>query len=95
MGHVDAAGEVLSPFVWDGDRRLQLCAKLDALYFSLYGAFNPAEPAQSRDDIRYIYSTFDRRARRDREMGQLSHPRRVPRLDQCTGAGQPDGFVAG
>src|SRR3546814_2067619 len=31
---------------------------LDALYFILYGVFDPANPAQSRDDIRYIYSTF-------------------------------------
>ncbi|MNY25380.1 hypothetical protein D3C86_1591570 [compost metagenome] len=35
-----------------------LRAKLDALYFILYGVFNPAEPAQSRDDVRFIYSTF-------------------------------------
>lgn len=58
MGHLDAAGEVLPPFVWDEDRRLRLRAKLDALYFILYGVFDPADPAQSRDDIRYIYSTF-------------------------------------
>jgi hypothetical protein len=58
MGHVDAAGEVLPPFVWDEDRRLHLRAKLDALYFILYGLFDPADPAQGRDDIRYIYSTF-------------------------------------
>lgn len=58
MGHVDAAGEVLPPFVWDEDRRLHLRAKLDALYFILYGVHDPADVAQSRDDIRYIYSTF-------------------------------------
>ena len=58
MGHVDAAGEVLPPFIWDEDRRLRLRAKLDALYFILYGVYDPADAAQSRDDIRYIYSTF-------------------------------------
>ncbi len=58
MGYVDANGELLPPFVWDEERRLHLRAKLDALYFILYGVFDPAEPAQSRDDIRYIYSTF-------------------------------------
>ena len=42
---------MLPPFAWDADRRLQLRAKLDALYFHLYGVTN-------RDDIRYIYSTF-------------------------------------
>ncbi|WP_375391765.1 Eco57I restriction-modification methylase domain-containing protein [uncultured Sphingomonas sp.] len=58
MGHVDANGDVLPPFVWDEQRRLHLRAKLDALYFILYGVFDPADAVQSRDDIRYIYSTF-------------------------------------
>lgn len=58
MGHVDKDGEALPPFIWDEERRLHLRAKLDALYFILYGVFDPADPAQSRDDIRYIYSTF-------------------------------------
>ena len=51
MDYVDEAGKVLPPFRWDEDRRLCLRAKLDALYFHLYGATN-------RDDVRYIYSTF-------------------------------------
>ena len=51
MGHVDEAGEVLPPFRWDEDRRIRLRAKLDALYFHLYGVTD-------RDDIRYVYSTF-------------------------------------
>ena len=51
MGHVDEAGEVLPPFRWDEKRRLGLRAKLDALYFHLYGVTD-------RDDIRYVYSTF-------------------------------------
>jgi hypothetical protein len=58
MGHVDASGEVLPPFMWDEERRLMLRAKLDALYFILYGIFDPADHAASRDNIRYIYSTF-------------------------------------
>ncbi|MCL8380651.1 Eco57I restriction-modification methylase domain-containing protein [Xanthobacter aminoxidans] len=58
MGHVDASGAVLPPFVWDEGRRLKLRAKLDALYFILYGVFDPAAPGQSRDNIRYIFSTF-------------------------------------
>lgn len=40
-----------APFVWNDDRRLQLRAKLDAVFFHLYGVTD-------RDDIRYIYSTF-------------------------------------
>ena len=51
LGHVDEAGEALPPFRWDDDRRRLLRAKLDALYFHLYGVTD-------RDDIRYIYSTF-------------------------------------
>ena len=58
LGHVGDDDEVLPPFVWDEDRRLVLRAKLDALYFILYGVYDPADPARSRDDIRYIYSTF-------------------------------------
>jgi hypothetical protein len=51
MGYVDDAGEVRPPFVWDEERRLRLRAKLDAVYFHLYGVTD-------RDDVRYIYSTF-------------------------------------
>ena len=51
MGHVDDHGQVWPPFRWDAERRLSLRAKLDALYFHLYGVTD-------RDDIRYVYSTF-------------------------------------
>ena len=51
MGYVDKAGKVKSPFTWDEARRLHLRAKLDAVFFHLYGVTD-------RDDIRYIYSTF-------------------------------------
>ena len=51
MGHVNAAGDVPPPFAWDEDRRLFLRAKLDAVFFHLYGITD-------RDDVRYVYSTF-------------------------------------
>ena len=51
MGHVDDNGDALRPFVWDEGRRLHLRAKLDAVFFHLYGVTD-------RDDVRYIYSTF-------------------------------------
>jgi hypothetical protein len=51
MGYVDRAGKVKPPFLWDEERRLKLRAKLDAVYFHLYGV-------TCRDDVRYIYSTF-------------------------------------
>jgi len=51
MGYVEADGKVKTPFMWDEERRLHLRAKLDAMYFHLYGINN-------RSDVRYIYSTF-------------------------------------
>ena len=52
MGHVDEAGTVKPPFVWNDEaRRLALRAKLDAVFFHLYGLTD-------RDDIRYVYGTF-------------------------------------
>ncbi len=51
MGHVDQKGNVLPPFVWDEERRLHLRAKLDAVFFHLYGMTD-------REDVKYIYSTF-------------------------------------
>jgi len=96
MGHVDDAGGVLPPFIWDEDRRLHLRAKLDALYFILYGVFDPANAAKSRDDIRYIYSTFPIVERK--EMAEYGSYRS---RDLCLAyintlvAGQPDAEVAG
>ena len=60
MGYIDETGEVEPPFTWDEDRRLHLRAKLDALFFHLYGVTD-------RDDIRYIYSTFPIVERQERE----------------------------
>ncbi len=51
LGYVDDDGRVRPPFKWDEERRLKLRAKLDAVYFHLYGV-------PDRDDVRYIYSTF-------------------------------------
>ena len=51
LGHVDDAGKVRPPFPWDPELRLHLRAKLDALFFHLYGVTD-------RDDVRYVWSTF-------------------------------------
>ena len=51
MGYIDDTGKVEPPFTWAAERRLQLRAMLDAVFFCLYGVTN-------RDDLRYIYSTF-------------------------------------
>ena len=51
MDYVDEMGKLKPPFSWDKARRLYLRAKLDAVFFHLYGVTD-------RADIRYIYSTF-------------------------------------
>jgi hypothetical protein len=51
MGYVDEAGVVLPPFIWNDARRLRLRAKLDAVFFHLYGITD-------RDAVKYIYPTF-------------------------------------
>ena len=96
MGHVDAAGEVLPPFVWNDERRLQLRTKLDALYFILYGVFDPENPEQGRGDIRYIYSTFPI-VERQEMAAHGSYRSRDLALAYINAlmAGQPDAQVAG
>jgi hypothetical protein len=95
LGHVDGEGNVLHPFPWDEMRRLHLRAKLDALYFILYGVFDPTDRERSRDDIRYIYSTFPIVERQE----LAAHDRYLSR-DLCLAyvnaldAGQPDAVVS-
>lgn len=50
LGYVDAAGEVLPPFVWNEEERRTRLAALDALFFYLYGL--------NADDAAYILDTF-------------------------------------
>lgn len=97
MGHVDASGEVLPPFIWNEERRLHLRAKLDALYFILYGVFDPANPEGSRDDIRYIYSTFPIVERQERAAHAGKYRSRDLALSWINAlmAGQPDAEVKG
>jgi hypothetical protein len=97
MGYVDDNGEVLPPFSWDEDRRLALRAKLDALYFILYGVFDPADRARSRDDVEYIYSTFPIVERQER----AAHDGQYRSRDLCLSwinallAGEPDAEIEG
>lgn len=51
LGYVDSAGNAKKPFIWDEKRRLLLRAKVDAVFFHLYGI-------TKRDDVHYIFSTF-------------------------------------
>ncbi len=87
LGHVDERGEALPPFPWDAARRLRLRAKLDALYFHLYGIAD-------RDDIRHIHSTFPIVQRQE----EAAYGRYLS-LDLCLAyhsalaAGQPDAAI--
>ena len=58
LGHIDEKGATRPPFQWDDERRLHLRAKLDAVFFHLYGVTN-------RDDVRYVWSTFPIMERQD------------------------------
>ena len=48
------------PFTWDGEERLHLRARLDALYFHLYGL--------EREDVSYVLDTFPIVRRKDEAM---------------------------
>ncbi|TAJ79774.1 MAG: restriction endonuclease [Sphingobium sp.] len=96
MGYVDAKDEVMPPFEWDEDRRLNLRAKLDALYFILYGVFDPASAAACRDDIRYIYSTFPIIAQQERDKwGSFKSEELCLAWINALIAGQPDAEIGG
>jgi hypothetical protein len=60
MGYVNKDGTVKPPFIWNENERRHLRARLDALYFILYGLTD-------EDDIRYVLSTFPIVERKDRE----------------------------
>ena len=64
------------PFIWDEEERRHLRARLDALYFHLYGL--------SREDAEYVLSTFPHSPQRADEaaFGSLSHTRSDPGLHE-------------
>ena len=96
MGHVDEDGNVLPPFVWDEDRRLRLRAKLDALYFILYGIYDFADTEGSIRDVRYIFSTFPIVERQERQRWEGEYRSRDLALAWINAllAGQPDAQIA-
>lgn len=88
MGYVDSSGEVKKPFIWNAERRLKLLARLDAIFFHLYGV-------KDRDDVRYIYSTFRIVEKKEAEL----YSGRYRSRDLCLAyinalaAGQPDAEI--
>lgn len=94
LSYVDGSGAVLPPFTWDEARRLNLRAKLDAIYFILYGVFDPANAAESRKDIRYIYSTFSLVAQQERDKwGSYKSEELCLAWINALNAGQPDAKI--
>lgn len=89
LGWVDGTGEVKPPFVWNAERRLRLLAKLDAVFFHLYGITD-------RDDVRYIHSTFPI-VKRQEEAAYGHHRSRNLCLAwmNALAAGKPDAEVDG
>ena len=87
MGYVDEKGEVLSPFGWNEERRLRLRAKLDAVFFHLYGV-------TSREDVSYIYSTFPKIERGEtRAYGKYRSRELCLAYMNALAAGAPDAEV--
>lgn len=89
MRHVAEDGTVKPPYVWNEDRRLHLRAKLDALYFHLYGVLD-------RDDVRYIYSTFPIVEREEMDAwGSYRSRNLCLAYMNALAAGHPDAVVEG
>ena len=87
MGHVDSAGTVLPPFRWNELRRVELRAKLDAIYFHLYGV-------TKRDDVRYVYSAFPLMERNEsKKYGSYSSLELCLAWMNALAAGNPDARI--
>ena len=87
FGYIDNAGRARPPFAWDEDRRQRLRAKLDAVYFHLYGVIG-------RDDVRYIYSTFPVVEREEMAVYRCYRSRELClAYMNALGAGDPDAEI--
>ena len=75
------------PFVWNQEERRHLRARLDALYFHLYGL--------SREDASYVLDTFPIVRRRDNaEFGNYRTKRMILAYMNALAAGDTDSVVA-
>lgn len=77
------------PFVWDEEDRLRRRARLDAVFFHLYGL--------DRDDAGYVLSTFPivRREEEQRYQGRFRSRDLILGTMAALAAGAPDAKVAG
>jgi hypothetical protein len=88
MGHVDKTGSALPPFPWNEEDRAHARAKLDALFFHLYGVTDES-------DVTHIFSTFPivEREDKDRWGRYLSRDLALAYINALA-AGDPDAKVA-
>ena len=87
MGFVDASGEPKAPYRWDESRRISLRAKLDAVFFHLYGITD-------RSDVEYVYSAFSTiRSREIQAFGSFSSRDLCLSYMNALAAGQPDASI--
>jgi hypothetical protein len=87
MGYVDEIGNVRNPFEWNEERRLHLRAKLDAVFFHMYGV-------TGRDDVRYVYSTFPIVERQETDLYGRYQSREIGlAYVNALAAGDPDAAV--
>lgn len=89
VGYTDKDGNPRAPFSWNVDRRLMLRAKLDAVYFHLFGVCD-------RADVRYVYSTFPIVERHEmREYGRYRSRELCLAWISALAAGDPDADICG
>jgi hypothetical protein len=87
-GFAESQGYSGSPFAWDEEDRLRRRARLDALFFHLYGI----EP----DDIRYILSTFPIVIREEtQKYGSFRSEKLILGYYNALAAGKPDADISG
>ncbi len=89
MGYTSDDDQVNPPFKWDELQRVKLKAKLDAVYFYLYGLTEPT-------DVEYIYSSFPIVKRENKRNFQNADIATKLCLDylNALSAGDPDASIA-
>lgn len=96
LGWVKEDGSTAPPFIWDEERRAHLRAKLDALFFIIFGLMSSATSESDRENIRYIFSTFSTLEREETAKWGYYRGRDLTLAwVNALLAGQPDGPVHG
>jgi hypothetical protein len=87
-GFAESQGYSGSPFAWDEEDRLRRRARLDALFFHLYGI--------APEDIKYILSTFPIVIREEtQKYGSFRSEKLILGYYNALAAGKPDADISG